>query len=111
RADQVLGAGVLPEDDYEVCARVLSEAGIQLAEACSPFAVALPTAPQLLYPLERQAVSAFQPMFQWTPVALPVDLGARYRVSIVPVAPRQTPGTAVRGNLPVYEDVVDAPVL
>ncbi len=111
RADQVLGAGVLPEDDYELCARVLSEAGIQLTEACTLFAVALPAAPQLLYPLERQAVSAFQPVFQWTPVQLPPEVGTRYRVSIVPMAPRQTAGTAVRANLPVYEDVVDAPVL
>lgn len=111
RAEQVVRTGVMPEDDYEICVRIVSEQGIQLAESCSFFSVALPRAPQLLFPDERQGVRTFQPTFQWTPTTLPVDLGTSYRVTIVPLLGSQTPGSAVRSNLPVFDDVVEAPVL
>ncbi len=107
-----LRTGVLPEDDYDLCARVLSSAGLQLAEDCAPISIVLPDRPELIYPGPGDGVPGLQPTFQWTPVSVPPTLGVTYRVRIVERVAGQTPAVALEANLPLLEqEVLGAPLL
>ncbi|TVP48631.1 MAG: hypothetical protein EA350_03130, partial [Gemmatimonadales bacterium] len=110
--EQALRTGVLPEDDYEICARIFSSAGIQLAEDCAPMEVVLPDPPELLYPVGGDGVGAGQPTFQWTPVLVPPTLGTRYRVQLAERFTGQTPLVALEANrLHLDEVVASVPLL
>ena len=98
--DEILRTGVIPEGEYEACARAVTPQQIQLTEACARFTIALPDAPELIYPSPDQTVSVDQPTFQWTPVALPPSLGTAYRLRVVERLPQQTPQTALAANVP-----------
>jgi len=105
-AERIVRAGVLPEGEYEACARLVDPAGIDMAEACTFFTIALPDAPELLFPDRAQIVSPIQPTFQWTPVTVPPSLGVSYRVTVAERLPRQTPEIALEANVPHFDRIV-----
>jgi hypothetical protein len=110
--ERALQTGLIPEGEYEVCARVLSLAGLQLAEACSYTTITSPDRPELIFPAPGHAVTGLQPAFQWTPVIVPPALGVAYRVRIVELRDRQTPRTALETNIPHLDlEVAGAPML
>ncbi len=110
--DLVMRTGVMPEGQLQMCARVVSAAGVQLAEACSDFTIALPEPPQLLFPPDGGAVLGALPVLQWTPVQLPPGVGVSYRVKVVRREPQQSPAIALASN-PAWLDteVSGAPML
>ncbi|NIQ56430.1 MAG: hypothetical protein GWN71_24570, partial [Gammaproteobacteria bacterium] len=92
--------------------RILDLQGQLLTEACAEFTIVLPDPPELITPANGAVVTAPQPVFQWTPIAAPPDLGLTYRVRIVERLPGQTPQTALQANIPTHEaEVADAPIL
>ncbi len=104
--------GVLPEGDYQLCARVLDSGGKLLTESCGSFSISLPEPPELIYPETGTAVTSPQPVFQWTPLSVSPDVGLTYRIRVVEKLPQQTPLTAIQSNIPVYEgEVTGAPML
>ena len=98
--------GRIPEGAIQLCARVLDLSGTQLTQTCTVVTVALPDAPQLVYPPSRGAVTEVQPVFQWTPVVVPPEVGVTYRVRIAEVRPQQTPKTALAANIPLFDQQV-----
>jgi hypothetical protein len=111
-AEDVFRSGIIPDDDYEVCVRIVALEGVQLAESCAAVLVELPEPPQLLFPLDGTDIGAIQPTFQWTPIVLREALGIEYRVRIVERYRSQNPIAAIESNLPVYEELVgEAPLL
>ncbi|MFO7893571.1 MAG: hypothetical protein R6U63_07555 [Longimicrobiales bacterium] len=110
--DAVLRSGMLPEGRHEFCARVVDLTGTQLTESCARFTVALPDPPQLIAPVSLGAVSPLQPVFQWTPVMVPSELGLTYRVRIVERYEGQGALNALSAN-PTHHlaDVEGAPML
>lgn len=105
-------SGVIPEGDYEICALVRDLDGPLLAEACEWFTIRLPEPPQLIFPVNEGVIPAFQPVFQWTPVLAPPEVGVSYRVTVVERLSQQTPGTALASN-PIHfqGEVFGAPML
>jgi hypothetical protein len=111
--DLVLRTGVMPEGPLQMCARVIDLQNAELlAPVCADFTITLPDPPQLIFPTNGGSVAGLQPVFQWTPVLVPPELGVSYRVRIVERYQDQAPATAMQAN-PVWfeEDVTGAPVL
>lgn len=107
-----LRSGVVPEGDYEICARLLSPSHLELAESCAPLTIVNPERPELLFPLFGDPVSISQPTFQWTPVVVPPSLGVTYRVRVVERLRGQAPRTAMNANRIHFEtEVSGAPML
>jgi hypothetical protein len=105
-------AGVLPEGQYQVCARVLDLSGVQQAQGCASFSIVLPEPPRLIAPANLTRLVSAQPMFQWTPVIAPPELGLTYQVRVVQLDPQQTPQSALVSNRPYYNGTVaGAPIL
>jgi len=110
--DAVLRTGVLPEGPLQMCAYVQTLAGVQLAQACSDFTIAFPDPPQLIFPTNGGSTVGAQPVFQWTPVMVPPDLGVSYHVKIVELLQGQNPLTAITANPTWFEtDVTGPPML
>lgn len=104
--------GLIPEGAYRACARVISVQGAPLTESCVDFRIALPDPPRLILPADGAPVATMQPVFQWTPVAAPAELGATYTVRIVERRTTQSPEAALQSNPIHYEaQVFGAPLL
>nr|NIP61107.1 hypothetical protein [Gemmatimonadota bacterium]NIR81492.1 hypothetical protein [Gemmatimonadota bacterium]NIU34164.1 hypothetical protein [Gemmatimonadota bacterium]NIU38315.1 hypothetical protein [Gemmatimonadota bacterium]NIV64483.1 hypothetical protein [Gemmatimonadota bacterium] len=73
-AERAQRTGVLPEGEYEVCARILDLQGRQRTETCARFTVLLPDPPELIVPSDGEVVTSPLPVFQWTPVPAPPEL-------------------------------------
>lgn len=111
-AKLAIRTGVLPEGDFQLCARVLDQNNNLLTESCGSFSISLPEPPQLIYPATGTAVMSPQPVFQWTPLSVSPDVGLTYRIRIVEKLPQQTPQTAIASNIPVYDgQVTGTPML
>ncbi|HKJ91677.1 MAG TPA: hypothetical protein VJ957_00860, partial [Longimicrobiales bacterium] len=111
-AKMAIRTGVLPEGDFQLCARVVDTGGNLLTQSCGSFSISLPEPPQLIYPATGTSVTTPQPVFQWTPLSVSPDVGLTYRIRIAEKLPQQTPQTAIESNIPVYDgDVTGAPML
>jgi hypothetical protein len=95
--EQIVRTGMIPEDRYTLTVRVL-ENGKEVTRALQVFTISLPEAPRLLYPGNGSSVRQGQPLFQWTPVAAPLELGVAYQVKMAEINPGQTADAALRGN-------------
>ena len=105
-------SGRLPEGPIQLCARVLDQNSVQLTLTCTSVTIALPDPPRLIFPSNATTVSAVQPVFQWTPVIVPPEIGVTYRVRIVERHPQQTPKTALAANIPTFDQQIGgAPLL
>lgn len=110
--DMVMRAGVLPEGRLEMCAEVRSSADALLAQTCTPFTISLPDPPQLIFPMNRGIVAGLQPVFQWTPVRAPAEIGVTYRIRAFEIFEGQLPAQAVASNPPRLDaEVQGAPML
>jgi len=96
--------GRLPEGAYTACASAADASGFVLAEACVEFFIAYPDPPLLIGPENDAVVTDDSPIFQWTPVRVPVDYELTYVVRIVEVLPGQLAGEALAANIPVLEE-------
>lgn len=96
--------GRLPEGDYTACAAAADLSGFVLAEACADFFIAYPDPPLLLGPENGVALTEEAPLFQWSPVQVPVEYQLAYVLRIVELLPGQLPGEALASNIPVYEE-------
>ena len=101
--DQVVRTGTIPEGRMQLCAQVLSAANVTLAQACADFTISLPEPPQLLFPLDAAVVAGLLPVFQWTPVFLPPEVGATYHLRVVEQLEGQTSQTAMQANRTWFE--------
>ncbi|MEX1181977.1 MAG: hypothetical protein WEF86_01995 [Gemmatimonadota bacterium] len=110
-ADVALRSGLLPQGNYEICTYIRDVQGDLLAEACAEFTITLPEPPQLILPADGAVLQSSQPVFQWTPVLVPPQLGLTYRLRIVERRTGQTPVVALESNLPHLEaEVVAVPM-
>lgn len=95
--------GRLPEGDYTACAVAVDGSGFVLAESCAPFSIVYPDPPMLLTPFDGETLDQPDPLLQWTPVQVPIDFGVSYVLRVVEVLPGQSPGEALRENIPHFE--------
>ena len=58
--------------------------------------------PQLLTPENGSTIKG-APEFFWTSAVLPKGFRGSYKLKVVPVSPRQSPGAAMTGNPPVHQ--------
>jgi len=98
--------GRLPEGPLQLCVRVLTTGGSQLTQTCTSVTVALPAAPQLIYPANQGTAGELQPVFQWTPVTVPPEVGVTYHLRVAEVRTQQTVRTALSANIPVFDGQV-----
>src|SRR5690242_19821289 len=104
--------GMIPEGPLQICTTVLDNGKNTLASACQTVTIVLPDPPQLIFPLNGSVVSVAQPVFQWTPVLLPPEIGVTYRVKVVEVYTGQNPATAMAANPTWFTtDLTGPPVL
>ncbi|HEY0809369.1 MAG TPA: hypothetical protein VGD49_04370, partial [Longimicrobiales bacterium] len=97
--------GRLREGEYTACAVVADLTGFSLAESCTQFTIVYPDPPLLLSPANRDVVTETDPLFQWTPVQVPVDFQLSYVMRVVEVLNGQTPQEALRANIPHYQSL------
>ncbi len=95
-----------PEGDYTLSVRVESAAsGRLLAESTALLTISYPDPPMVLFPAcGDELITAF-PVFQWTPVQVPVQYPVHYVFRIVEVLEGQIPETALNSNVVWYEDL------
>jgi len=108
--DQVVRTGMIPEGRNQMCARVLDVQNVEVASACADFTIALPEPPQLIFPANTAVVAGLLPVFQWTPIFLPPEIGASYRVRVFELLTGQSPETAVFANPVWFEMETAAPM-
>ena len=109
--DQVVRTGMIPEGRHQMCARVLDAQNVELVSTCADFTISLPEPPQLIFPANTDVVAGLLPVFQWTPIFVPPEIGATYRLSVFEVMKEQTPETAVLANRLWFETESTAPVV
>jgi len=109
--DQVLRTGMIPEGRHQMCARVLDAQNVELAQTCADFTIALPEPPQLIFPGNKGVVAGLLPVFQWTPIFLPPEIGAMYRLRVFELLEEQTPETATLANPVWFEAEATAPLV
>ncbi|HET9440211.1 MAG TPA: hypothetical protein VFO52_08565, partial [Longimicrobiales bacterium] len=97
--------GRLREGDYTACAVVADMTGFSLAESCADFTIVYPDPPLLLGPDQGEVVTQQDPLFQWTPVQVPIDFQLSYVMRIVEVLSGQTPQEALRANIPHFQEL------
>lgn len=95
--------GRLREGDYTACAVVADLTGFSLAESCAPFTIVYPDPPLLLGPDHGEVLTQQDPLFQWTPVQVPIDFQLSYVMRVVEVLQGQTPAEALRSNIPHFQ--------
>jgi hypothetical protein len=105
--DQIVRTGIIPEDRYTLDVRVLDAAGNELARASQSFLISLPEPPRLIFPANNATLLTAQPMFQWSPVQVPPEIGISYSVRVAELYDQQTPDAAIRSNPPVFDGSVD----
>ena len=101
--DQMRRTGRLPEGDQTICVAVTDEGGFVLAEDCVTFSVVYPDPPYLIGPLDDQALTSSNPVFQWTPLQVPPAFQLTYVLRISEVLAGQTSEQALVANIPLFE--------
>jgi len=103
--DIAIRTGRLPEGTYQVCIRVENESGtILLSGICEEFTIVYPDPPYLIYPTDGESVLGRFPIFQWTPVQVPVGFDIHYNLRMAELLSGQTAAQALAANMPYFED-------
>ncbi len=103
---KVFFTGRLLEGNYTVCLSIENMDGQILANnVCANFTIVYPSAPQLLFPVNNDSLSADinYPTFQWIPVIVPPAYQITYALRLVEILHGQTPLQAINSNYPVHE--------
>lgn len=104
--NQMRRSGRLPEGDQAACVTVTDEGGFVLAEDCATFTIVYPDPPYLIGPLDAEAVTSGSPIFQWTPLQVPIAFQLTYVVRVSEVLAGQTPAQALDANIPLFETTI-----
>ncbi len=97
--------GRLPEGKYRVCVRLESESGTLLLDnQCAEFTIVYPDPPYLVYPVDGDSVTSPFPMFQWTPVQVPVGFQVHYDFEMAEVLEGQSAAQALAANYRQYSN-------
>jgi hypothetical protein len=104
--DEVVRTGRIPEGDFEVCVRLEDSDRNVLTDAdCANFTVTYPDPPYLLSPQDEEILTSKFPIFQWTPLQVPIDYQVSYVLQIAEILPQQTPYLALTANILHHEDL------
>jgi len=104
--------GSVPAGYYTICFRVHDAVtGQILAEDCFFHEVSHPSPPILLFPLDGEALIAFNPVFSWLPPSpILFEQIVFYRLKIVEILEGQSLIDAIQNNLPWLEEFdIDIP--
>lgn len=105
--DQIARTGRFPEGDYTLCVSVTDGAGFMLVDnRCEFFSTYFPDPPYLLFPMDGDTVELGDPIFEWTPVQVPVGFDVRYVFQLAELLPGQEPHTALTSGILHFEDAV-----
>ncbi|MDZ7781213.1 MAG: hypothetical protein U5R14_14960 [Gemmatimonadota bacterium] len=89
--DVIARTGRFPEGDYTICVTVTDGTGFVLVDnVCEFFSTVFPDPPYLLFP-STDTVRVEDPIFEWTPVQVPVAMESRYVVQVAEILPGQEP--------------------
>ncbi|PWB72304.1 hypothetical protein C3F09_06875, partial [candidate division GN15 bacterium] len=103
--DIAVRTGRLPEGKYRVCLRLETESGTLLLDnQCVEFTILYPDPPYLVFPADGESITNAYPIFQWTPVQVPVGFPVHYDLQIVELLESQTPAQALGANYPQYRN-------
>jgi hypothetical protein len=104
--DQIARTGRFPEGDYTLCVSVADGNGFLLVDnRCEFFSTVFPDPPYLLFPMDEDTVRVDDPIFEWTPVQVPITLDTRYVLQIAEMLPGQEPHTALTSGILHFESV------
>ncbi len=101
--DKVIQSGRLPEGTYTACFDILDMRSLVIDDnICANFTIVYPQPPQLIYPESEGSILSTNtnPVFQWTPVNVPLDFGVTYTLKIVELIEGQNPYQAIQANVP-----------
>ncbi len=97
--------GRLPEGKYRVCIRLETESGTVLIDnQCAEFTIVYPDPLYLIYPVDGDSITTTYPMFQWTPVQVPIGFRVHYNFLMTEVFQGQSPAQALAANYPQYKN-------
>ena len=97
--------GRFPEDDYTACVTLTDAGGFVVADnVCADFSTVYPDPPYQLFPIDGDTVPAQDPIFEWTPVQVPVTVQPFYVIQIAEILPGQPPYQALTSNILHYEN-------
>ncbi len=100
---QIIQTGRIPEGTYSACISILGAEGVRLvSEQCREFTIVYADPPQLVYPMDGDSVNTNFPIFQWTPVQVPVQYQVHYVFKMVQLLQGQTPLQALDADIPQY---------
>lgn len=100
--EQVVQSGRLPEGKYTVCLQMRNANGTLLDTKCGYFTIIYPQPPRLVTPWNFTSVYSKYPVFQWTPVMVPIDYKIKQSLKIVEILPGQNHYDAITSNYPHY---------
>ena len=97
--------GRLPEGKYRICLRLENESGVVLLDnQCTEFTIVYPDPPYLVYPGDGESNPLPYPVFQWTPVQVPIGYQVHYSLQVAEILEGQAPYQALAANYPQYRN-------
>ncbi len=103
--DLIIRTGRLPEGDYTACIELqLTDGTVLFTDICVSFSIVYPDPPYLIFPFDSDTLIDLFPLFQWTPVQVPVGFPIHYSLKIVETYDGQIPYQALQANPVQYEN-------
>ena len=102
--EQVIRSGRIPEGEYEACLRIEDlQQNILVDNLCASFTILYPDPPYQISPMDGDTLRTEFPVFQWTPLQVPLDYQINYVVQIAEILPGQMPLQALSSNILHFE--------
>jgi hypothetical protein len=102
---QIVQTGRAPEGSYSACVTITNVDGVNLiSNLCANFTIVYPDPPHLVFPTNGDSVTTIYPVFQWTPLQVPIGYQLHYVLKMAEILPGQTPLQALAANVPQYEN-------
>ncbi len=103
--DQVIRTGRIPEGTYIVSITIKTTSGATVVtNSRANFTIVYPDPPRLVFPANSSAATGTYPVFQWTPIQVPIQYQLHYVLKIAEVLQGQTPLKALTSNILQYEN-------
>jgi hypothetical protein len=94
----------LPDDEWEICVKIISQTSEVLVTTCSDFILQFAVAPTLINPADGENVSTRFPLFQWTAGSVKPGIRVMYRIRVTEIFAGQSPQRALLANLAHYRE-------